>query len=318
MIFTEKIARIINKIDNLLRQNINYYNESRMRLVLTVDVFTNLFIVLNRYDFHNINSDIDDSKFFIDINKCIAIAKGVYVNWNRDTKRLLIRDCYYKIVFFPEKESHVSSLYKKIKFIKLDNIGIDVSCVKNIYSKKTDNIFKKIGLINKRKLIVGFYGQLYLPSDETIKEVKKLIHKVLDSYKKEAILVLSSGSGMGVGGLANSLAKEKNIATIGIIPEPMKDIINPHDFSYLISEGTDWGDQSSLFGEIPDAIIFLGGGFWSYLEYTEAKKRNKPIFFYKFKGSFYCEIFKKTVKQKAFSSNSIEKLIKEIKSIQIN
>lgn len=164
-----------------------------------------------------------------------------------------------------------------------NNHSGDVSVTKGSFLKyKTvisgDNE-KSLNMMSKLNIdrTLGIYGQLNFRDETQSIATLEQLRQLLDLSNGKFDSVITSGSRLGVAGMGHRLAKEYHLKTIGIIPQTVAFKTDPSNFDLLLIKGEDWGDGSYSFGGLANSVIFMGGGFWSFLEYKYAKHFDKKI-----------------------------------------
>lgn len=243
---------------------------------------------------------------------------GVHFNWNTDIKRLLV--CRYpkKIVF--SKKEDVSDFLQSDTDIATYNIR-DIRITTGIMTKGEEYEDKKIQLLKsqvveilKSASLIGCYGQLTFLEHTTEKEVTNFFQAMFEELASHKIAMISSGSLLGVSGLAHKVAVERGIPTVGIIPKTIEHLVDGRNFNFLIKEGVDWGEGSFVFGRLPDYIVFAGGGYWSFLEYQSAQKHKVPVDFLGFSGLCYSpELEEHTQLSFLYTEDNFAKLFEKMK-----
>lgn len=114
----------------------------------------------------------------------------------------------------------------------------------------------------------------------------RIVREALTLLQHDRIVVLTGGTKYGFPRTATKTAKEMGIHTIGVFPraaneggkkrvlEDLLDLaicVNPH---YGFSA---WGDESSVFCKLLDAVIVCGGGAGTLIEMAHILKMNESL-----------------------------------------
>lgn len=291
-----------------------FYKQQGCSKILPFHIFQ---LIINQMK--NYPSTSKESRFFLKtLIEICAKNQGLHFNWNTDVERLLI--CRYprKITFFTRNDYHAFTHYNKDTLIDIGKLGIFVGQItkgEKYETNRLNALRSKIENIIGKRTIIGFYGQLYFPTLKNREQIRALFNKIFATMGTEKIAILCSGSLLGVSGIVHEEAIRKSIPIMGIIPHSISHLVDKEKFAYLIQEGNDWGDGSFIFGRLPNYLVFTGGGYWSFLEYECAIKHNKSVTLLEFKGVHWCQEFKQINAFKTHNEKTLEKLIKEIRSL---
>lgn len=215
--------------------------------------------------------------------KEIAERNDVQFNLNINIGRLVLCDYPNKLVISSPLDPN--------------NQSSEVSVVKGTFARSKGYVLQelKCSIENARakgiNKILGVYGQLSFDSNKQSQQVGLMVKIVLDFVEDKIDAVATSGSLLGVGGIGHKIAKDKGLKTIGIIPQTVAFRTDPKKFDLLLIQGEDWGDGSYLFGGLADSILFMGGGYWSFLEYKYAKLFDRKVKLYKGESLRYSKEF---------------------------
>jgi len=235
-----------------------------------------------------LNGEADVRKFVEQLTAKSRNGQGFQFIFNHQIQRLLISDGSYKITLSGPKDEyeHIRSNgdIKLYPHERKGIINIDHSSVEKARGVLADVI--------PRKKLVGIQGLASFPSAESRSAAYSLAHNYLSQFNPSEYAVLRSGDMMGSSKIAYIAARELGFETIGIIPKAFKPMLLPQEVAHIFEEGEDWGEGSHLFGGLPEEILFLGGGFWTYLEYKEALRYRTGIRLGIFPGAMYTEEFK--------------------------
>jgi len=234
--------------------------------------------------------------------KEIAETAGIQFNLNVNIGRLVLCDYPHKLV--------ISST------LDPNNKSGAVSLSKSTFLKSKEFVISEIN-ISKEKLseigitdILGIYGQLNFSNEDQTKFAEENLGIILESLTGKIDSVLTSGSLLGIGGIGHKLAKEKDLKTIGIIPQSVSFKTNPNMFDALLVQGEDWGDGSFAFGGIATNIIFMGGGYWSFLEYKYGHYFEKPIKLFQNPAFRYSKEFQEDPQTHKDMDSNLENIIR--------
>ncbi len=115
---------------------------------------------------------------------------------------------------------------------------------------------------------------------------RRIVREALNMLQHERIAVLTGGTKYGFPCTASETAKEMGLQTIGVFPgaaiegtkkrilEDILDLaicVHPH---YGFSA---WGDESSVFCKLLDAVIVCGGGAGTLIEMAHILKMNESL-----------------------------------------
>jgi hypothetical protein len=128
------------------------------------------------------------------------------------------------------------------------------------------------------KIPIIFSGSARTPIDEP--RALELIVEILKKYPPDEYIVVTGGYPEGIPHLAALAANRLGMETAAIVPE----IVNQTKYGgidkrlykeeNIFTVGEDWGDETeALIGTVGEkgVVYFLGGGFWTEIEYRAAK-----------------------------------------------
>jgi len=114
----------------------------------------------------------------------------------------------------------------------------------------------------------------------------RLVREVLGVLRHYKIAVLTGGTRFGFPKTAMETAKVMGIKTIGVFPK------TAHDKGYVLPDidlpicvnppygESAWGDESSVFAKLLDAVIVVGGGAGTLIEASHILKMNESLIKY--------------------------------------
>lgn len=112
---------------------------------------------------------------------------------------------------------------------------------------------------------------------------QRIVRHTLNILRHYRVAVLTGGTRFGFPKTAVEVAKEMNIRTIGVFPEVAvgkEYVLRELDLAICISSHCGesvWGDESSVFCKLLDAVIVCGGGAGTLIEVAHLLKMNEGL-----------------------------------------
>jgi predicted Rossmann-fold nucleotide-binding protein len=124
--------------------------------------------------------------------------------------------------------------------------------------------------------IIGFCGS----SDNSNKElVEQIIQDSMIYFRNKDIAILTGGTCFGAVKVANEIAKDYGLKTIGIVPQRGEKYLLPAlDLKVSIPSrygNSEFGDESEVFVKACDALEIIGGSTGTAIEFYHALKINE-------------------------------------------
>lgn len=211
-----------------------------------------------------------------------------YFILNHQIDRLLLSDGKYKIILSGPRDQYEHQRTND----SIDAYPRERRGVIEIGENSLQNAKITLSRLLPDKRLIGIQGLASFPSRDSRAKADNLVRRYLSGFNPDKYAVLRSGDMMGSSKLAYNAATDLGFDTVAVIPKAFKPMMLPQKATHIFEEGEDWGEGSHLFGGLPDEILFLGGGFWTYLEYKEALRRDTTIRLGAFKEALYTEEFK--------------------------
>ncbi len=114
----------------------------------------------------------------------------------------------------------------------------------------------------------------------------RLVQEVLNILRHYRIAVLTGGTRFGFPKTAMETAKAMKLKTIGVFPKTALEkgyVLPDIDFPICVDPPygeSAWGDESSVFAKLLDAVIVVGGGAGTLIEASHILKMNESLLKY--------------------------------------
>jgi predicted Rossmann-fold nucleotide-binding protein len=114
----------------------------------------------------------------------------------------------------------------------------------------------------------------------------RIVRCALNILRHHRIAVLTGGTRFGFPKTAAEVAKEMGLKTIGVFPATARDkghVLKDLDLSLCVEPlfgESAWGDESSVFCKLLDAVIVCGGGAGTLIEASHLLKMNESLLKY--------------------------------------
>jgi hypothetical protein len=114
----------------------------------------------------------------------------------------------------------------------------------------------------------------------------RIVRCALNVLRHYRIAVLTGGTKFGFPKTATEVAKEMGLKTIGVFPKTAHDkryVLKDLDLSLCVEPAygdSAWGDESSVFCKLLDAVIVYGGGAGTLIEASHLLKMNESLLKY--------------------------------------
>lgn len=234
----------------------------------------------------------------IAIPEFVAILSGIgkhglafHFVLNHQIDRLLLSDGNYKIILSGPNDAYEHGIIKdKINAYPRVRRGF-----MRLNESSLSTARKTLSYLLPGKKLIGVQGLAAFPSRTSRGEADNLLRRYLSRFNPEEYAVLRSGDMMGSSKLAHNAANDLGFDTVAVIPKAFKPMILPQNAVHIFEEGEDWGEGSHIFGGLPEEILFLGGGFWTYLEYKQALRHDRRVRLGVFPGALYTEEFRDNI-----------------------
>lgn len=172
-----------------------------------------------------------------------------------------------------------------------------------------------------RGLVIGFSG--YASGGEKYDYEKELeavetIFTTLQTEGHQISLAIHGGTREGIPAIANLVALEHKIGSMGILPFRGLDWLCSPGMDYLVVIGADWGDESKTLGEAPDLLFLFGGGKNSLKDCEAAIASGKKLIAVRLKDYPESSAINR-IDKKLFSAEcrSIEELVDFLKNFRL-
>lgn len=115
---------------------------------------------------------------------------------------------------------------------------------------------------------------------------QRIVRSALNILRHYRIAVLTGGTRFGFPKTAVGVAKEMNLKTIGVFPKTALDkhyVLQELDLPICVNPDygeSAWGDESSVFCKLLDAVIVCGGGAGTLIEAAHLLKMNESLLKY--------------------------------------
>ena len=115
---------------------------------------------------------------------------------------------------------------------------------------------------------------------------KRIVQGALNILRHYRIAVLTGGTRFGFPKTAVEVAKEMGLKTIGVFPKTALEkryVLQELDLAVCINSyyaDSVWGDESSVFCKLLDAVIVCGGGAGTLIETAHLLKMNEGLLKY--------------------------------------
>jgi predicted Rossmann-fold nucleotide-binding protein len=112
---------------------------------------------------------------------------------------------------------------------------------------------------------------------------ERLVADALDMLQHYRVAVLTGGTRFGFPLTAMKAAQERNLKTIGVYPEYARQkghVVEGLDLSICIESligSSQFGDESSVFAKLLDAVIVCAGGAGTLIEISHILKMNEML-----------------------------------------
>jgi predicted Rossmann-fold nucleotide-binding protein len=112
-------------------------------------------------------------------------------------------------------------------------------------------------------------------------DVKQMIETIVSGFQGRPIAILCGGTGGGIPEYAARAAKSAQLKVIGVYPQRGREYVLGTDvLDYVVEvgpmgDGSYWGDESSLFASIPDAVVLIGGRTGTLIEVAHLLRINE-------------------------------------------
>ncbi|MCB9808431.1 hypothetical protein H6770_04215 [Candidatus Peribacteria bacterium] len=129
---------------------------------------------------------------------------------------------------------------------------------------------------------VAEHEQLHQNYKEVQKEREaRIVKEALNILRHYRVAILTGGTRFGFPKTAFEQAKDVGLKTIGVFPQTAQEkgyVLHDIDLGICIDPrfGTStWGDESSVYGKLLDAVIVVGGGAGTLIEAAHLLKMNE-------------------------------------------
>lgn len=115
---------------------------------------------------------------------------------------------------------------------------------------------------------------------------QRIVRSALNILRHYRIAVLTGGTRFGFPKTAVEVAKEMDLKTIGVFPKTAMDknyVLQELDLAVCVNAhygDSAWGDESSVFCKLLDAVIVCGGGAGTLIEAAHLLKMNESLLKY--------------------------------------
>ena len=115
---------------------------------------------------------------------------------------------------------------------------------------------------------------------------RRIVHDALNALRHYRIAILTSGTRFGFPNNAVEVAQEIGLRTIGVFPHKAVEkgyIMDRLDLSICVKPNygeSAWGDESTVFCKLLDAVIVCGGGAGTLIEMAHLLKMNEALLKY--------------------------------------
>lgn len=117
---------------------------------------------------------------------------------------------------------------------------------------------------------------------------QRIVRDALNILRHYRIAVLTGGTRFGFPKVATGVAKEMELKTIGVFPKAAnapdkKYVLEDLDLAVCVNPhygNSAWGDESSVFCKLLDAVIVCGGGAGTLIEAAHLLKMNESLLKY--------------------------------------
>lgn len=165
-------------------------------------------------------------------------------------------------------------------------------------SEQIESTIKEVQAILWFKKIIAFWGwwqasKLEFEDDtinQSIKEQsykikEKIIDAIMMRLRDYDVAILTWGTNWDIPEIATRLARKYNLPTIWVLPKrwekdslAQKNLLNVEvvvDSPYSESQ---YGDESSIYAKLADAMFVLGGWAWTLIEFAHIMKMNESLY----------------------------------------
>ncbi|MAG11372.1 MAG: hypothetical protein CMI52_01010 [Parcubacteria group bacterium] len=142
-----------------------------------------------------------------------------------------------------------------------------------------DSVQLNIALSGVRARYTGkqFIGVCGSAEDEQLDLAEHFLNQVLSEIDSDCVVVCGGTRG-GVPELVTRMCFARDIPVIGIAPtRGEKKLLDELTHSFCVNPtfgSSAWGDESSVLVKLCDAMLFLGGGWGTMIEFSHAMKIN--------------------------------------------
>lgn len=140
-----------------------------------------------------------------------------------------------------------------------------------------ENLVKEFLATRKADYVIAFSGG----SEEDEVKAREIVRDAIIEFQKSKIsfAVLAGGTIWSVPRIANDIAIEMGIPTIGVLPERGKKYLNKAvELPIIVSprlSSSEWGDDSEVFAKLIDGAIIVGGSYGTLIEFSHISKINE-------------------------------------------